>query len=410
MKSYISILLCSLLSSALLSDTLTLKNGKVIEDVRAKLTETHVHITYSSGRTNEFKKVVVKSLKLKPVHWALAQALGQHRKELYEKERVRVADAFMSNTDWVIPEDEKPRLVFIKFQIGTGIPKEKAEMYSNLLKTKITKTNLFSVIDSRSIEKALAGKKCIGSDCAALIPVELRANKILTGTISRAGTHIFINADVIDIKKQKVDFSESLLIEELSEEGAEESVEFLAKKITGGTMEYLEQQSLKNPYEGKSVKWPMIWRSTLVPGWGQRRDGSNLKAISFFSATVISALVYAVSYRNLKKREKEYRDFNGWPYGTNPDFLSSYYGNSFWLSYMLNDKNHTRLKQAEQKANTYAKIVGGIWMINIIDVILFAEGEMPPKKKVDVKLSSDRMIGADGNSGFYISSGFSYRF
>ncbi|MCB1158671.1 MAG: hypothetical protein KDK45_14300, partial [Leptospiraceae bacterium] len=130
----------------------------------------------------------------------------------------------------------------------------------------------------------------------------------------------------------------------------------------------------------------------------------------FFSATVISALVYAVSYRNLKKREKEYRDFNGWPYGTNPDFLSSYYGNSFWLSYMLNDKNHTRLKQAEQKANTYAKIVGGIWMINIIDVILFAEGEMPPKKKVDVKLSSDRMIGADGNSGFYISSGFSYRF
>ncbi|MCB1159629.1 MAG: hypothetical protein KDK45_19170, partial [Leptospiraceae bacterium] len=278
MKSYISILLCSLLSSALLSDTLTLKNGKVIEDVRAKLTETHVHITYSSGRTNEFKKVVVKSLKLKPVHWALAQALGQHRKELYEKERVRVADAFMSNTDWVIPEDEKPRLVFIKFQIGTGIPKEKAEMYSNLLKTKITKTNLFSVIDSRSIEKALAGKKCIGSDCAALIPVELRANKILTGTISRAGTHIFINADVIDIKKQKVDFSESLLIEELSEEGAEESVEFLAKKITGGTMEYLEQQSLKNPYEGKSVKWPMIWRSTLVPGWGQRRDGSNLKA------------------------------------------------------------------------------------------------------------------------------------
>ncbi|MCB1160780.1 MAG: hypothetical protein H7A25_03130 [Leptospiraceae bacterium] len=144
------------------ADVLTLKDGRTIENVKATIEEKYLRIKHSSGRQELIKKVAVKTLKLKPVIWTNELSPGEFQKDLYEKERIRVADALLANSEWVLPEGEKPRLIFIDFRAGQGISKAKAEALSNIIRTKVSKTGLFVLIDSRSIQKALEKKNVPG--------------------------------------------------------------------------------------------------------------------------------------------------------------------------------------------------------------------------------------------------------
>ncbi|MCB1160779.1 MAG: hypothetical protein KDK45_24975, partial [Leptospiraceae bacterium] len=195
---------------------------------------------------------------------------------------------------------------------------------------------------------------------------------MLTGNITQSGNFIFINGDVIDIKTQRVDFSENVIFEETNKDVMEKSIEFFAKKITGGTMSYLENQVLPNPYQGAVVKWPMIWRSSLVPGWGQKRDGSIKKAYSFFGGTLFGIATYGYMYAKLLKENKVYEDFRGIPYLASSSYMQLYYKNTFLLNYMQNNTNRSRVDAAKKNVAYASYFLAALWTINILDVVYYA--------------------------------------
>ncbi|MCP5503487.1 MAG: hypothetical protein H7A25_26545 [Leptospiraceae bacterium] len=85
------------------ADYLLLKNGRTIENVKVKIENIHVRVSHSNGKKELIKKATVKRLTLKPVVWRNFNQ-EEIQKGIYEKERIRVADALLENEDWVFPE------------------------------------------------------------------------------------------------------------------------------------------------------------------------------------------------------------------------------------------------------------------------------------------------------------------
>ena len=279
-----------LLSVPIFPDTLFLKSGKKYENVIVKIQVQSLKVSFQNQSSLEFEKKLVKTLKIRPVNWP-----SKNSKKAIKEERLRVAEILMTNTNWKPKEGEKPRLAILPFEDTSRVSKAEAKLYSQLIKASIIQKKVFHVVDEVSFLKAIREGKCNDKKCAGEIAEKFKANKLLVGSISRIGKDIYISGDVIDIHKRTVDFSETVKIE--SGGDIRESIEEFSRLITGGTLEYWNYEAL-NPYQGEPSHIPYLWRSTILPGFGQWHKNQPFRGGLYFSLFA-GSLVYLNSKKNV---------------------------------------------------------------------------------------------------------------
>ncbi|MBP9888079.1 MAG: hypothetical protein KBF93_17400 [Leptospiraceae bacterium] len=245
------VFLISFVGYSVFADTIALKNGQVIENVKVNIVSGFFDISYEDGAKKKIAKKFVKSLKFKIVEWKSVLSNPDN----YEMERLRIAEFLLENSNWQPKEAEKPQIMILKFKAGKGITSAKAESLSNLIRTKIINTGLFVVSDRLSMEKELEKNKCNTISCSSQIAAQLKVNKLLSGEISFAANKYYIVGEVIDIAKKKVDFSETMIIS--AEEKEEDRVENFSRKIAGGTLEQWEYP-IQNPQAGSPPITPYV--------------------------------------------------------------------------------------------------------------------------------------------------------
>lgn len=81
-------------------------------------------------------------------------------------------------------QQEKSRLAVLDLEPGAGVSVKEAEYISDILRTELVKTKMFTVIDRSSVrkileEQAFQQKGCVDTKCTVKIGQLLAANKIL---------------------------------------------------------------------------------------------------------------------------------------------------------------------------------------------------------------------------------------
>gem|GEM_PF-3248857 len=83
----------------------------------------------------------------------------------------------------------------------------------------------------------------------------------------------------------------------------------------------------KEEYAGSSSKaGACLWRSALVPGWGQLHAGSQIKGILFLATTVALAYAHTTStnYSSTKRRELNRWSILFWLYNLGDAYVDGY--------------------------------------------------------------------------------------
>ncbi len=351
-KSFIVLFLLS--AFPILSDKLILKNGQEYENVKVRTVGTLVEILFEDGSKKTAPKKNIKSLKLKVVVWKNVI----NKKDAYEEERIRIAEFLIENSNWQPKEDEKPQLMILKFKAGKGITTYKADSLSNLIRTKVINTGVFVVVDRLTMEKEIEKNKCMDVNCSQNIASDLKVNKLLTGEISSTPNGYFITGEIIDIKQKKVEFSETILIP--SEEKEETKTAEFAAKIAGGTLEQWEHP-INNPQAGIQII-PYIWRSMVLPGWGQYEKEQYIRSVFYPVLLVAGAAYYKLASDQYLAKQSQYQLWTQLSFVDQSNTLSPFL---FYFSEM-------QKKEANKEAATVNRVVSvllGIYIVNIIDAI-----------------------------------------
>ncbi|MDI6641030.1 MAG: SUMF1/EgtB/PvdO family nonheme iron enzyme [Elusimicrobiota bacterium] len=149
--------------------------------------------------------------------------------------------------------EEKLRLAILDLGAKDVSPMT-ASKVSELLRTAMFNTGLFTVIERNEMETILKEQKltltgCVDEKCGLKIGQLLSANKILGGTVMKLGEKIIINARIVDVEKGKLDFAEKTSCTKLDEldTACDEFANKLSARILGRPYQPLTQPSVGVP-------------------------------------------------------------------------------------------------------------------------------------------------------------------
>lgn len=208
-------------------------------------------------------------------------------------------------------EMKKPYLAVLDFEMGSGISRDHAGVFSEFLRTNMVNTELFHLIEREQINEILKIQNlhqatCTSSTCAVEIGQLLAAEKIMTGKISKIDGIIYINAKITDVGSGRIEFSENLTgsnTESLDKIAQSLSIKFAAR--IQGLPEYSPQ------IRGKKTRVSMLWRSAVLPGWGHLYNEqvySGLTHMFLFTAMAMSYNYYDRSF--IEESKNPFKDFS----------------------------------------------------------------------------------------------------
>ena len=135
--------------------------------------------------------------------------------------------------------------------------------------------------------------------------------------------------------------------------------------------------------------WKDIWRSAVVPGWGQRRQERNFAGNIFLTGFFISAGYALYQYKEYQEKSNKHNDLVTLAGLTspvviqNPAFaLQTKDANLVsWLVFSNLYSNRTTNNLSMESANTALKILAGIYLVNLADAgfpfLRFSSGGNP---------------------------------
>jgi len=278
--------------------------------------------------------------------------------EIRAQERKENAPSSKGGEDGKGEKKSLPKLAVLELKPGPGVPKTVTRILSDLIRTGIVKSRLFVVIDRDSIavimkEQAFQQSGCTETSCAIQIGRLLAADKMLIGTVNRAGKKFIINGNIVDVGKGKIDFAEFGAFNSVGEieKGAEEYSRRIAARISG-----VDEDSLIK----KKPRWPYVWRSTLLPGWGQWKEGQRGAGAVYFGLTALSFANYGSAYSRQQAAQKNYSNTVGIG-----QFLVG--GNTHTLNYLILEPKKARFERARSRTKGARNLVIGIWALSILD-------------------------------------------
>lgn len=109
-----------------------------------------------------------------------------------------------------------------------------------------------------------------------------------------------------------------------------------------------------------------VWRSALLPGWGQGYNGSELKSQMYFISALTSTAMLYSSFRSFKTAEKDFQTAS-----TNTLFLPNDVTLTA-LGYMNSRSLFGDYKNKAQNFSTLSFFVLGIYALNVVDSFYFS--------------------------------------
>lgn len=354
------------LQTTLFADTVTLKNGKTFENVKANLLRTEVQFTHED-KLLSFKKKEIRSIRLKPV--LLKPPANDLERLEYERERVRVAEALQSTTDWEMSANSKPAVAILQLSPGSGVTVAEVESVTNLIRTSLVKTKLFVVLDTSTLTKDCSQDV---KDCTNKIGANVKLNKVVTGTITKIGNKYYINGNVLDSKKNNtIDFAEKATAD--SPEKLEDAAEYFAKKVAGGIMEFWgEAVQAKEQETYANLKY--VWRSSLLPGLGQwqysedKEDNTTKNESYLFGG--IAILLTANLFLQVQTRDKYQKAYSE---SHRNFFLSPLGSGAEILFYSVDNDNYSKYEKSHILTINSAFLLIGFYLYNVVDAFFLGK-------------------------------------
>lgn len=118
-------------------------------------------------------------------------------------------------------------------------------------------------------------------------------------------------------------------------------------------------ESLADQKIPKKTRLPYVWRSTVLPGWGQYHDGSTTRGIAYMSMGVFSGYYYLTNLIKLNQYQSQYNSSFTLP-------------GSLLLPTSLDQqfKKNALSEQESLTKNAYLLFMG-FWLWNIYDAAVF---------------------------------------
>jgi len=285
----------------------------------------------------------------------------------------------------------KQRLAILDLKHEEGVSPSVARTVSDFVREEMLNTGLFIVVEREQIdevkkEQAFAKSgQCSGeTECAIKIGQFLAAEKIMVGKVSRLGKKIYVSARIIDVTKGRVDFAEKGSARSL------ETLEFavrnlsrkIAARITGRKVatvkppataetdrpETTKKEPEKRTPPGKRTRLGALWRSALIPGWGQYYSGSALKGGLFLGGMLAGAGLWSSVKNSHSAARTEFNRI------ASQGFLLPRDTASLPLALMNMRETQlarSRLNKATGRANLTAIILAGLYFYNLYDASSF---------------------------------------
>jgi TolB-like protein len=401
MKVLNKIILFLILASyfpAILSDEVTLKNEKIIEKVKVKISIDKVTVIYLDNKTESFLKKEVKSVRIKPI--IITNPVTEKEKKENEKEKIRAAESLQNLTGLEIQENQKLKLAVLNFKSSANITKEEADIIVETITVELVKTKLFIIADPILVKQVMdekGGKGCGESPSNCKLPAteiakSIQVSKIITGTINKIKNSYYVSGNVIDTSSKNIDFAESSIA--TSFDKIPETSENFSKKVAGGLMSIskteinLNQESqgffsnlLKSNSDSKETRtssetisrMPYVWRSALVPGWGQIANDRKLKGFSMLGLFALGVGFEFNSYKNYKSSIDEYKS-------AGDNFILNTYLTNMNASNLALYLNTTNTNSQREQIDLYEKqleagagFLAVLYLYNLFDAYYFAK-------------------------------------
>jgi TolB-like protein len=269
-------------------------------------------------------------------------------------------------TQTLFAQAKLPTLAVLNFKSDGNLKETQLQSISEQVSSGIEKQGRFTVIDRGSTRERL--KEIADQQLGLYDEIKttsasrsLGAEKILIGSVTKFGKSYVITAKILDVASGKLDTQQKEEIESVDK--ISEGVESLVKKFS--------RQSVVVTKRG------MLWRSAIIPGWGQLYSGiavdnrrERIKGLAFIGAGFFfgAGLLIANSNYNSAKSEAKSKD--------NLDtlvFIGS--GNTFnplgLITYSLANSASGKVDSAANSASLASVLFVGLYAINLLDVIIF---------------------------------------
>jgi len=214
---------------------------------------------------------------------------------------------------------EKNRIAVMDFR-ADGISKNKSLRISELIRTEIVNTGVYTVIERNQMdmvfkEQGIQQTGVINDAYAIKMGELLSAQKILIGTVMKLGDGIIISGRIVDIEKGIAEFAVNQSA--ANENELLEATILFCKKLTGKTSKKAELSSKKRKKKKKTVKTAAKTTTT--------KASQTPKAIStskkLYSKKTKSGAFVDTNKRVYKPYEDIILEFSNFP-GNNYDWIS----------------------------------------------------------------------------------------
>ncbi len=200
----------------------------------------------------------------------------------------------------------------------------------------------------------------------------LGADKILLGSVTKLGKNYVISAKVVDVGSTEV-FSQSEEFESLD-------------KITDAAESLVKKFGRK---QERVTKKGMLWRSAILPGWGQLHSGLNMenrkdrnKGYFFMGgALLLGAGLYGADAAH-KSAKSDFQSKN--TIDTLVVFSTGIQFSPLGLAtYSMANSASNRVDQAGNTATIASALFIGFYAVNLLDVFLFGGNDATAQNSLE---------------------------
>ena len=271
---------------------------------------------------------------------------------------------------WVSPVQaiEAIRVTVLPVEPKAGVTQNDAEVITGYLRQAVANAagTDFQIIDRTSMETALNEKMLSDSgltDSKSQSDKISGADRTIRGSATRSdGKKFFVSLQTIDAHSGSV-----LAVQNFSFESLDE-IPALIKPIS---IALLSKPEVPKPAETRDTTTnlpkhsSLIWRSALMPGWGQLHADESKKGGIFLGSAIGLGLYDVILYRSYTKARSDYHDtvgLAGLAVGTA----------AFPVNYWIFKDKRDRYDAATHRLNRGAFLLGAVYAANLVDIIFFS--------------------------------------
>lgn len=292
-------------------------------------------------------------------------------------------------------------LLILDFAGESGVTKTDKEKVMTIIRSEIEKLKVFKLREKDTAnqiadEKVEELRGCVEAKCAVLIGKFADVPKVLDGNITKQGKTFTVTWKLMNIQNEQIEFSNSYKID--NPDQPEKDMEIPGQRLKAFV--------LKIPFKEQKPRLPYVWRSAVLPGWGQFYDERKRAGYLFSGFFGFSVLYY---YSNLLAFNKAQKNYKSTPFLPASQAQDTYALNSILLS-----QARKEYKASETKVNNAAYFLMSVYIWNLVDAFVFSGRQEEKKETVQLGIFPRWTTALESREGIrfetYYQINYSFRF